>query len=258
MPAYLSTRIEVAISAESSVRLAAQPASESGRRDLPVRGRPARRGWQLPGISSRTALRLAAAAGAAVIVAGGGYELATHATSGPGSAASSTGSVAGPEAAPLGSAGPRLGPAVAYGHAGHTHSVSTVETNTNFQPGSFRNQAVAALASMHKVSAPAKVNGGLSVSHGTGTSAAPKASPAAGAGLPAFAVPNLPQLSGCVSLIAGGRTVLLVDLAKYQGKFATVIVVGKDSAGPAEAFAVGPTCSSTVRDVLTHQDLPRL
>jgi hypothetical protein len=257
MPEYLSARIEVAISAEASVRLAAEPASESRRRDLPVRNAPARRGRQLPGISSRTGLRLAAAAGAAVIVAGGGYELATHATSGPGSAAGSSGSVAGPEEAPLGAA-PRVGPAVAYRHGGHTRSVSTVETYTNFQPGSFRSQTVAALASMPKVTGPAKVNGGLSVSHGTATSASPNATPAAGGALPAFAVPNLPQLSGCVSLIAGGRTVLFVDLAKYRGKFATVIVVGQDSAGPAEAFAVGPACSSTVRDILIHQDLPRL
>src|SRR5580658_2252266 len=72
IPANLSSRIEMAIAGESAARVAREPASEAGRRDLPVRGGPARRRRHVPGWPSSVALRTLAATGAAVIVAAGG------------------------------------------------------------------------------------------------------------------------------------------------------------------------------------------
>ena len=72
MPANLSSRIESAIAAESAQRLASEPATESGRRDLPARNRHPRRsrqGWRVPSLSG-PASRLVAAAGALVIIGG--------------------------------------------------------------------------------------------------------------------------------------------------------------------------------------------
>src|SRR5262245_398984 len=64
MPENLSARIESAISSEARQRLAAMPATEAGRRDLPAR-RPratAGGGWHLP-VLSAAATRLAAVGG---------------------------------------------------------------------------------------------------------------------------------------------------------------------------------------------------
>jgi hypothetical protein len=256
MPETLFGRIEMAISAESSVRVAAQPASESARRTLPASGGPARRGWRPPPLSSRLALRVAAVAGAAVVVAGGGYEIATQAGGGQSTpSASSAGSVHGPHAGGAGQPGVtpvKFGPAVEYGHNPHMRSITTVETNTNFHSASFRQETAAALTSVDR-SHYNRANQSLAVTPAAGSKAAP--TPAM---LPTFGVPDLSKLRGCVTLVAAGRNVLLVDLAKFQGKAATVIIVGRDSSGPAEAFAVGPGCSSTVDDILAHEELPRL
>jgi hypothetical protein len=65
------------------------------------------------------------------------------------------------------------------------------------------------------------------------------------------------QLTGCVSNIAAGRNVLLVDIARYGGTPATIIVVGSAPSGPGVIYAVGPACSATATDVLAQQNLPK-
>jgi hypothetical protein len=62
-------------------------------------------------------------------------------------------------------------------------------------------------------------------------------------------------LSGCVSRIAAGRTVQLVDIARYRGAPATVIVTAAKGSAPAQVWVVGLRCSASASDILAHQPL---
>jgi hypothetical protein len=249
IPDQLSVRIEAAIASESVTRVSVQPASgqpgtagpvsgEAGRRDLPERARPGRRRWRMPGFSSPLAGSLAAV-GAAVIVAGGGYEIASHVGSaGPSSAHES---MPGSASAGRAAAGPpRNGPAVNVQRSGQTRSISSVETNTNFVPDRLQAQAQAALR-VERATKLKAVQGALN-------SPFPLAN---GAGAISTA-----QLSKCVSNVAAGRQVLLVDIARYQDKAATIIVVGTPPEGPGTIYAVGQGCSASNRDIQAQQPLP--
>jgi hypothetical protein len=249
IPDQLSVRIEAAIASESVTRVSVQPASgqpgpagpvsgEAARRDLPERARPGRRRWRMPGFSSPLAGSLAAV-GAAVIVAGGGYEIASHVGSaGPSSAHES---VPGSAAAGRAAAGPpRNGPAVNVQRSGQTRSITSVETNTNFVPDRLQAQAQAALRAERATK--------LKAAAGDLPSPYPLANAAGGV--------STAQLSKCVSNVAAGRQVLLVDIARYQDKAATIIVVGTPPQGPGTIYAVGQSCSASNRDIQAQQPLP--
>jgi hypothetical protein len=249
IPENLSYRIEMAIVAESTTRVtAAGPVSgEASRRDLPARqgttrgGRPERRWWRMP-VSSPLAGSLAAV-GAAVVIAGGGYEIAMHVSTGTASPASSAhqpaqnGSAAGSAAA---NGVVRAGPEVQFSLHGKQVSISTVETSTNFKPATLRVQAQGAMAAERlgtRTTLPGALGSPAAMPETTGTSQR--------------------QLTGCVSNIAAGRNVQLVDIARYDGKQATIIVVGRGANGPGVVYAVGPACSATNTDVLAQQNLPQ-
>jgi len=245
MPTSLSVRIEMALRTESTSRVASEPASEAGRGQVPARaGHPGRR-WQLPRFSSPLAGSLAAA-GAAVVIAGGGYLLATHvsapsATSSSSSAvhgASNVPAVSGAAAAPNVAQRVRYGPAVVYREAGQKHSIYSVETGTNFQPATLVAQARAAISAA-----------------GVGDMSSAERALTNG-GEPAAAPVNLPKLEACVGNVANGRNVVLVDVAMFQGKPATIIVLGPATGGPGMVYAVGATCSATNKDILSQQFLP--
>jgi hypothetical protein len=74
------------------------------------------------------------------------------------------------------------------------------------------------------------------------------------AGKPAFGGVTLAALQGCVTRISAGRQVLLVDVDRYQGKQATIIVVA-GGAGGARVWVVGPGCSRSESDVITQASL---
>ena len=59
-----------------------------------------------------------------------------------------------------------------------------------------------------------------------------------------------------MSRIAAGRTVLLVDVARFDHKPATIIVTARQGAAAAQVWVVGPGCSASARDVVTHRALP--
>jgi hypothetical protein len=63
------------------------------------------------------------------------------------------------------------------------------------------------------------------------------------------------RLPGCVTLITGGTRPRLVDLARYQGRPATIIVQGAAGGRPAQVWVVGAGCSATSRDVIAHTQL---
>lgn len=260
MPDELSARIQVAIASESTVRITSEP-GEASRRDLPVPGQrsPARRGLRIPRFSSPLTASIAAV-GAAVILAGGGYEIATNLSSDGTTAAGSSSSArhmpaasisgaasdagqapstAAPDANPAN--GVRYGPEITYQHGGQSQTIDTVETRTNFSSGaSFPTQAVATLDQVRQSNLK---YAGKALSK-----------PNAYAGSEAHV--NAKQLQGCIGKVAAGRDVQLVDIAQYRGKAATIVIVGGQGSSPATVYAVGGSCSASNADVLAHQNLP--
>ncbi|GAB3276606.1 hypothetical protein GCM10027589_02230 [Actinocorallia lasiicapitis] len=63
------------------------------------------------------------------------------------------------------------------------------------------------------------------------------------------------QLLGCIQRISKGQRIAWADQAKYEGKDATIIVIGTEP-GPVDVWVVGPNCSSTVDDQIIHRQVP--
>jgi hypothetical protein len=247
MPESLTVRLNSAIATESAQRLAQAPASEAGRRDLPERSsrvRPERHGWQLPGLSV-LATRLVAATGALVIVGVGGYEIATNAvgTSNSGTAASSGGAAVLPR-----SAAPQLslGPAVHYGPSRASKAIRMVSSNMNFQPAKLAGEAIAAVAA-------ARVHGAV----GFNALGAPTATSGANGPAKIPTASSAGAMTGCLDRIAGSQTVLLVEMARYSGRPAMIIVTAANASRSAQVWVVAPTCSGSHPDVLHHLRLSR-
>lgn len=248
IPDNISARIESALASEARHRLATEPATEAGRRQLPAArsarlgrqhdGRD-RAGWRVPGLSV-AASRALATAGAIALIGGGGYEIASHAGSGATSA--SSGSAAVPGAA----ASQAVGAPVNYGHGNAARSIATVTSNTDFVPSTLAVQATAAVEAAQLEGAtpgPAVRNQPLLTS------------PASTAGLRnATGTSRLAgsQLAGCIDQFASGRVVQLVENAKFNGKPATIIVTKALSSPAAEVWVVGESCSADRSDVLDH------
>lgn len=255
MPDDVSARIETALAAEASQRLASAPATEAGRRDLPVRHRrPVFGNWKLPRISSPMALRVMAATGAAVIVVGGAYELASHgqgSTSGP--------AATGAAAPSHGRGAPSVGsivPQMYAGPAGRERPVPTIVTKTQYTPANLQAQvaAVVSLAGKSGELKPASASSGVTNSGLAGPEPTASTGPLHGVNSPAQSAADR-QLIGCVDRVTAGRIPLLVDIAYFEGKRATIIIFAAVRGVPAQALVVGSACSKTSSDVLDHQVL---
>jgi hypothetical protein len=246
MPETISVRIEATLAVEARQRIAAEPATEAGRGDLPTRQRRggAWEGWRMPGLSV-AATRLVAAAGALVLVGAGGYELAMHTGSGL-TTSPSAGSAAGPAQVQQMNQGPQI----TYGGPKAQHTVHAVQSGANFVAASLSTQATDAVHA-------AEARGTEATPPAFGAPGAAKAQSNTSAGA-ATGPRSAGRLSGCLNLIAAARTVLLVDIANYEHKPATLIVLAAAGASPAEAWVVGDTCSATDRDVLAHTVLSHL
>jgi len=242
IPDDLSARIGSAISREARQRLAVMPATEAGHRYLPA-GRPragAGGGWHLLGMSA-VATRLVAAAGAVVIAAAGSYLVAEN-------AGASTRSPSSPLA---GAAAPvqhvSIGPEVTYGRPGALDTIRAIESNANLVAAHLRTEAISAVHTAEALEAFA-----------TGSRPGGAAPPARRATARPAGNPNATRLAGCIGRIAPGQPVLLIDIARYQGKPATVIVTGASVVRQAEAWVVGSSCSATTADVLARAALGNL
>jgi anti-sigma factor RsiW len=226
MPQHLSTRLQTALAGESASRVSRAPATEAGRRDLPPRADRQRwPGWRPPSISWRVGRRALAAA-AAVVVIGGGYAAITHLGQSTSSRASSAAAASGPAT---------LGPKVSNGH----QSVDAIKSNTDFVPAKMQAQVETALVSEHEQAvsssgAPAKVRANANI---------PYRAPSA-------------QMDGCVKGVAAGQKVLLVEIARYQGKQAWIIVVAANSARPKQVWVVSTSCSATDSHIVARETLP--
>jgi hypothetical protein len=264
MPEHLSARIQTALAAEAARRAAPTavasdagaetaragapdaPASRSGVRSArPAHERRRPRAFRL---SSPVVLRTMAATAAAVVLASGGYEIATH-VGGSGRPGST---VSGPESAPAVNphlAAPDSGAAAApqlhYEYAGRQDIVTAVASGRNYEPATLGAQVGQELK--QKASSAGRAGGSSLHSN---TSYAPAAGSAATVG-------GLPvgMLQGCISRLVAGQRVLLVDVARYQGGRATVIVTRASASGPEQVWVVGPGCSNARSDLLSHVTL---
>jgi len=253
IPAHLAARIETALATESAHRAAGSPSMRASSPGQPGHGDQARRRAPLP----FPARRILAAAAVLVVIAGG-YEAVSRLVGPRNSEASSASSassaaVAGgsvhsaagraPAAGPMmpGAAGaPASEPLVQYRHAGHTATIRPVRTTTNYQAARLAQQVSAALAEANAAGATQRGTQGGTVPQIRAT----------------FGPAQLTQLGGCVSRVAAGRLVLLVDVARFGGAPATVIVTAAQSPSAAQVWVVGPGCSRSASDILARQPLP--
>ena len=272
IPEHLTARIQAALATEAATQAAekarpgdkaaaAAPApagtgpagtgpAANGRRPRPAvpgRGRSPR----LPRLGSTVALRALAAAAAVVVLAGGVYGLTRLGASSTSS--SSAGSAAAPEVPGAGGtagqparAPAAAGPALPYRHAGGADTITAVGTGTDYTPGNLSGQVAAQLARHGRNAALA----GPDV-----TSPGPVQGPAAAGGSATFQGVPVPVLAGCVNRIAVCERVLLVDVARYQGAPATVIVTQPAAGGPEQIWVVGTGCSASRSDLLHHATL---
>jgi hypothetical protein len=252
MPESLNTRIEFALAAESSTRIASQPASaEASRRDLPVRSaRPRRR---MPRMRSSFGLRLAAGAAAAVLVAGVSYEAVDHLGKSANRGASSAATAPGRRQ----NLGVEYGLPVTYHRHGVLSRIQPIQTSTNFVPAQLTSQ-VRQVMNQRTAAAPKMTNGyapAFSTNTGSSAQATPTEHPSTTVN--GTAITPLPagplHLATCLARIAAGNLVILVDIATYRAKPAVIIVT--EASGAAKfgvAWVVGVGCSARGLDVLHH------
>jgi hypothetical protein len=257
MPDHLAARIQDTLASEAAGRLALDRGNEPRRRDLPRHAGTPRRRLRLPGLASPVMAGALAAAGAIAVIGGGGYLALSHiANNGAGSAARSAAGSHAAAAAGVGQSGaanrPYLapltfGPNLPYSTGGGSRQASfvPVSTGVNFVPASLATQVTAALSQVGF--------GRPEQAKRSGAVPSPAATSLAGS---RFAGVRLTVLKGCVGRIAAGSRVLLVDVAKYQGRRATVIVVAQRVPAPRQVWVVGPACSASRSDVIAHRSMP--
>jgi hypothetical protein len=258
LPAAVSVQIESALRVEVNHRIAEAPATEAARGVLPARNRRQRagavqRGWHLPGLSV-PATRLVAAAGAVVLVGGGGYLVASNLHSAVPTSSSASG------AAPSTSQPMTAGPNVTYGSPGSQHTVHSVSSRMNFVPNQLRTQV---LAAYHEAQVKGEA-GNVSFGGTNAPSAGPVHAAASPLGGNAAAASGAggggawTRLAGCMKAVADGRMVLLLDLARYEGKPAVIVVLGGTATSQAEVIVTANGCSAASPDVLTRAPLGHL
>jgi hypothetical protein len=291
MPTDITARIETALAAESAHR-ARTAAGEGHLRDgqlaaagtgrrrggtrhpagparVPAGGRAGpgwRAGW--PALRSPVALRVLAGAAAVAVIVGGAYTAGQLAGGTSGSAASSAqagGEAAAPAAGkssdslmapnatrsrPAPQASPR-----APGAAGSGAGAASSGTGPTL-----KYQATGGAGTFIPVAA-----GGDFGSHGLGSAVRdllqatvghPAGGPSQGRTTRSFSGIPVTTLEGCVSRVAAGGQVRLVDVDRYQGRKATIIVIAPAGGGRQQIWVVGPGCSGSDPHVITRATLP--
>jgi hypothetical protein len=268
MPDQVTTRIQAALTAEAArMAEAAQVTGAGGAGHQPGRPRPRQpagaararqsrhaagrggaRRLRLPELRSPLALRALGTAAVAVVIAGSIYGFAQLAPSGQsGSTAGGSSSAAG-----LGepaATGPNS-PVLHYRSGGRLATFTPFSTRTNFQRRRLTSQVSSELQnSRRSLPTSGKMN------TNTRLHAAPAPASASLQHGSSFGGMAVKDLQGCVTRIAAGGTVRLVDVARYQGKRATIIVVASGTGGT-RVFVVGPGCSGSRSDLIAQASLP--
>ncbi len=255
LPPELGRRLDAALAAEIADCEAVMDIGDGRRPRARRANRPARervgreRAWHRPagrepaghGLGSRersgrqrpsrgvmaTALRPLAAAASVCLLAGGGYLLVRSVTqNSPG--APSSAAAAGKQRAKSGAA---LAPRVPMsGQPSRSAEAFTiVGSGTNYLPPQLRVQALSV----------AQRYGGTVPSAGK-TGEMPMQ--------PSRANPSLP---GCLHRVTGGQQPLLVDMARYDGRSAIVIIATESGDAVGRLWVVGMGCSSADGEVIT-------
>lgn len=258
MPEHLTTRIQAALATEAARRVALPAGSKPAAATAgggsagpagPADGRgprhvPARRGWRprLPSMTPRVALGAVAAAAAVVVVGAGMYAIVNSGSSQP------SHSAAAPSAGRAGVNSPAAaatrGPALQYRHGGQNATVSPISSGTDFTASKLSVQ-VAAQVSKYGRGSPVA---GPMTAPGTHTQA-PGSRPAT------FGHMAVAALQGCVNRMAAGELVVLVEIARYQGSPAAIIVTEVSQAAPQQVWVVGLGCSASRSDLLGRSAL---
>ena len=256
IPQDLTSRIQSALRTEAARRVAlpagskpaaaaagsgaagpAGPAGGSGPRHELVPGGPPgrRRRIRMPDMTPKFAL---SAAAAVVVVA---MVVIVHSGSPPPSTSAAAPSAGKPAS---GASAATRGPALDYQRGVRVVSITPVSTGTNFTAGRLTAQVTAAMAKYGSSGATA---GPMSpASHAPLSQAGHAAT---------FARLNMAALQGCVNRIAAGGLVMLVEVARFQGAPATVIVTEVTAGGPRQVWVVGTGCSASRSDVLRQSAL---
>jgi hypothetical protein len=257
MPASLAERLDAALAAEiARSAAAASPASgapaagaasptgaaspggvpgpgeRTGHRERAAAGRDAaarragtsRAPWRL-------SLRVATAAAVVVILAGGGYAVLRAISAGAGGTASSA-SESAPRSALSGPSASALPPKAAPAAPGAavTGGLPLVASGTDYRAGQLPAQVGAVL---RRYPSPPRSPGHITA-------------PMSG----------FPHLAACVSHVAGGQRPQLVDVARYGGQPAAVIVVRAPGTATLRVWVVGPGCSAQGGDVIAKFSMP--
>ena len=265
MPEDVTARIEAALAAEAASR-AASPAVPAARGPVPaapgrdgVTRRAAVRnpkilsgGW----LRSPVTLRVAAGAAVAAVVLGGGFAAirlaGSSGTSGSSAtaegASTSSGSGAAGTAQGTRTAAPAVVPArspsptLSYQAGGRSRPFTVLTSSADLGPGNLARE-VGRLVLGERTRAQ----------QSTEASPAPSAERSAPSGIPGFAPATL---EACVTRVADGGHVRLVQIGRYQGQQAAIIAVSPAGGGPVRIWVVGTGCSATSSDVITQMALP--
>jgi hypothetical protein len=273
IPDALTLQIQTAIARESAGRVGTGPASTApaptetgavggtagvgargagipGRPDLPERRRGRPRRFRRPDWSSPLLLRGLAAAAVVVVIAGAGILLANAHTASPTSSAV-TGSGGGAPARP-GEAGGNgrnasLGarasaPAmVSYRLNGRIATTAVIASQTNFTHSSMPRLVRTRVASVT----------GIAVG-GAASNLRRAASPTSQIG-----GVRISELQSCLSVMSRGRKVLLVDVARFLGRPAMIVVLKSlTGADLLDVGIVGPGCSASNLDIIRMLTIP--
>ena len=262
MPEAVGLRIQMAITRESAARSAtghalAAPAPAGsaripGRPDLAERRRSRSRWFRTPDWSSPLLLRGLAAAAAVVVIAGAGILLANARTASQGSGAGLSEPRARAPAAPTGVAG---GTGNSASHGVQAGGRVTVSYRTNGRIATA--PVVVSDANVTQRSLPDRVRKQVaSVPGFRAVTGAPTSQASLSQKLRIGGVSVL-TLEGCLSTVSSGRQVLLVDVARFLNRPATIIVLkSPTTVSVLDVTIVGFGCSASSADIIRTLTVP--
>jgi hypothetical protein len=245
--AQSTVTVQAAESAQATVTTeSAVTARIPGRANLPERAVPAgrRQRWKRPRLtdwSSPLLLRGLAATGVFVLLAGGGYMLANLAHS-PSTAISGSPAAA-PKHAAAGSNPPSnsnqppgaSSPDVRYKYKDSYLTTKVVESSNDYTKSDLASGIRAQVASAPAIVPAPSVPTTRSIDSGR---------------------IKISQLAGCLSRFAAERQILLVDVARYLGRPATIIVL-QPVRNTFDVIVVGLACAGSDSDVITRLTVPK-
>lgn len=256
MPDHVAVRLDLAISTEAALRAETAAAADGGAESEPAGsaspaqplGRPDSRGHatrprrlgRTSGRPSGLVLRGLAIAGSIAVIALTGFVLTRSPQGGTSASAgaSHAGSLGGQAARPP----IRLG----YSMAGTTVTAPVIASTANLTRASLASEVARQVT--RTANAAARNNTGLV----TGSSGSePQATQGTIGGI------STSQLSGCVTRVSRGNVVLLVEVARYQGAPAVIIVTRPlPAGGELKVFVVAAACSASRTDVVATATVP--